>query len=244
MSTAPPLLWILAIVGVVTVLLAAASALRSSALAAGVARRTSLRISIVFGLICAAWAVTACVLAAEHVFRMDGDAVIPWLGVGFLVPVAVLLGLSRVPVVARVLAHPAAQAHLIRVHRVRVVGVVFLIAMALGGLPPAFALPAGFGDIAIGLAASRVAHGLGSGRAVWFNILGVIDFVVAFAIAALAGPGPGQMLHLTPSTQQVSVLPLVLIPTVAVPVLFVAHLISLAKLRATSPAAAVPAVAV
>ncbi|WP_406229579.1 hypothetical protein [Nocardia sp. NBC_01009] len=247
MSTAPPLIWVLVTVGIFAVLLATASALHSSALAAGLGRRTALRISIVFGLICAAWAVTTGELAAKHVYLLDSDAVKPWLGVGFLVPFAVLLVLSRVPVVARALSHPAAQAQLIRLHRTRVMGVTFLIAMAMGELPPALALPAAFGDIAVGLAASRVARGLGRGtgvrHALWFNIFGLIDFVYAFAVTFLAGPGPTQLLHLTPSTQQMSVLPLVLIPTVGVPALFASHLISLAKLRATSPAEAVPALA-
>jgi hypothetical protein len=128
---------------------------------------------------------------------------------------------------------------------VRVGGLIFLITLALGELPAAFALPAGLGDIAIGLAAPWVALGLRDGtgirRAFWFNVAGLVDFAVAFTIGFLAGPGRQQLLHLTPTTQQISVLPLVLIPTAGVPLLFALHVISLVKLRTRSriPATAV-----
>jgi hypothetical protein len=90
-----------------------------------------------------------------------------------------------------------------------------------------------------------VARGLRDGtgirRAFWFNVAGLVDFAVAFTIGFLAGPGRQQLLHLTPTTQQISVLPLVLIPTAGVPLLFALHVISLVKLRTRSriPATAV-----
>jgi hypothetical protein len=118
-------------------------------------------------------------------------------------------------------------------HSFRVAGVVFLLTMALGHLPALFALPAGLGDIAAGIAAPRVARRLaqGTGRraALWFNAFGITDLVVALALGALTG----FLLNLTPSGQPNSELPLALIPTAVVPLLLALHITSVfALLRA------------
>jgi hypothetical protein len=97
-------------------------------------------------------------------------------------------------------------------------------------------LPAGLGDIAVGLAAPFVAlrlmRGTGRRRAVWFNVLGIVDLVVALTIGFLAGLGPWQVIDVTPTTEALALVPLVLIPTVAVPVAISLHIVSLIKLRA------------
>jgi hypothetical protein len=110
--------------------------------------------------------------------------------------------------------------------------------MALGHLPAIFALPAGLGDIATGLAAPfvarRLAQGGGRTRAVWFNLFGILDLVVALGIGFLAGLGPWRPLAVTPSTEPLSLLPLALVPTVAVPLAIALHLVSLARLHAAA----------
>jgi hypothetical protein len=119
-----------------------------------------------------------------------------------------------------------------------VVGVTFLLVMAQGHLPAVFALPAGLGDIAAGLAAPfvarRLAQGGGRARAVWFNLFGLLDLVVALTIGFLAGLGPWRPLDVTPSTEPLSMLPLALVPTVAVPLSIALHLVSLRQLRAAT----------
>jgi hypothetical protein len=78
--------------------------------------------------------------------------------------VAALL-FTRVPAVSRVLAQPDALLRLTVPHVFRLVaGVAFLVAMALGQLPAVFALPAGLGDVAIGVQAVFVARSLRRGR--------------------------------------------------------------------------------
>jgi hypothetical protein len=120
----------------------------------------------------------------------------------------------------------------------RPVGAAFLVAMVLGQLPAVFALPAGLGDIAIGVEAAFVARALRRGvvgrGAVWLNILGFADLVVAFGIAFTAAPGPGRLLLVSPSTEAISTLPLVLIPTTVVPLAVTLHVLSLRKLRAVA----------
>jgi hypothetical protein len=238
MSSAPWYLWALVVVGLGLILLAVARELRSSAMAAGVEGGVASRAAALFAVGYAGWVAVTVVLAAENVYRLENGVVKPWLLLGLAVPLAGLLVSTRLPFARRVLSAPGLLPRLTRPHGVRVVGVIFLLAMILGEMPPAFALPAGLGDIAIGLTAPWVARGLrdgnGVGRMIRFNVLGLVDFVVAFAIAILAAPGRIEFLHLTPTTERISTLPLVLIPTAAVPLLFALHLISLAKLRSAT----------
>ena len=102
-----------------------------------------------------------------------------------------LLALRRIPVVSRALAAPGLASRLEYPHTFRVEGVAFLIMMALGHLPALFALPAGLGDIAAGIAAPLVAYRLarGTGRraARWHNAFGMTDLVVALTLGALTG---------------------------------------------------------
>jgi hypothetical protein len=64
----------------------------------------------------------------------------------------------------------------------------------------------------------------------WFNILGLVDLVVALAIGFTAAPGLAQVLVVSPSTEAIALLPLVLIPTTIVPLAAALHLLSLRKL--------------
>src|SRR5262249_13128081 len=105
---------------------------------------------------------------------------------------------------------------------------VFLLYMAPGHLPALFALPAGLGDIPPGLAAARVAGRLarGTGRraAVWFTAFGLTDLVLALILGAITAFG---LLAITPSGAPITELPLALIPTAVVPLLFALHITSL-----------------
>jgi hypothetical protein len=116
--------------------------------------------------------------------------------------------------------------------------------MVLGTLPAVFALPAGLGDIAVGISAPVIARRLRRGDrrgAVWFNVLGLVDLVVAVSLGFLAGLGPARLIDVSPSTAAVALLPLALIPTTAVPLALALHLRSLMLLRRTTTTAPQPA---
>ncbi len=122
-------------------------------------------------------------------------------------------------------------------------GSAFLAMMALGHLPALFALPAGLGDVAAGLsvplAAGYLARG-GSRRAgLWFNAFGMTDLIVALTLGTLTG---FQLVNVTPSGAPISELPLALIPTAAVPLLFALHVTSVSALRRTPRPAPAPLV--
>ena len=108
---------------------------------------------------------------------------------------------------------------------------LFLIVMAQGHLPAAFALPAGLGDIAIGVAtpfvARRLARGTGRTGAVRFHVLGILDLIIAASIGFLLFG----LVEVTPSTEPLRLLPLALIPTVPVPLALALHIVSSRRLR-------------
>jgi hypothetical protein len=119
---------------------------------------------------------------------------------------------TRIAVLSRILADTGMPARLAMPHTLRIAGAAFLVVWALGKLPAVFALPAGLGDLAVGVATPFVAHRLASGGhragAVWFNILGLVDLVVAIGIGSLAAAGPHRFLAVTPSTEAIALLPL------------------------------------
>jgi uncharacterized protein (TIGR02246 family) len=119
----------------------------------------------------------------------------------------------------------------------RFAGFGFLALAAHGVLPGVFAWPAGLGDMAIGLTAPWMARalsrrpGFAAGR--WFvvwNLLGILDLVVAVSIAGLdstfATGAPGEI-TVTPMAQ----MPLVLVPAFLVPLFLMLHLTALFQAR-------------
>jgi hypothetical protein len=239
MAEFPWYVWSLVLVGVVGIALLTA---------VGLYRVGSARVAIGFAVLWSAWIVTTAVLADRGAYRQVPDANRPWIGVATGGILLALFASMAIPAVRRALTGPPGLAAMTWPQTVRVVGVVFLIAMALGTLPAVFALPAGLGDLAVGIAAPFVARRLVRGDrsgAVWFNVLGLIDLVVAVSLGSLAALGPSRILAVSPSTADIALLPLVLIPTAAVPLAFALHVISLARLRrapvTTAGTSAVPA---
>jgi hypothetical protein len=118
----------------------------------------------------------------------------------------------------------------------RALGIVFLVEWMLGALPGAFALPAGIGDVAIGLTAPFVAARIRDGSprareaAIRWNVLGIADLVVAVTMGVLTTPGPLHLPALGAPSAGIITLPLVLVPTIAVPFSLLLHLIGLHRL--------------
>ena len=110
----------------------------------------------------------------------------------------------------------------------RFVGFGFLALYAYGILPASFALPAGLGDMAIGITAPLIALRFSDSRYrrlfLMWNALGIADLVTAVSMGA-ASRGA----H--PSTAPMAVLPLSLIPAFAVPLLTILHVIAIAQAR-------------
>jgi hypothetical protein len=116
-------------------------------------------------------------------------------------------------------------------------GFGFLALYANGVLPGVFALPAGLGDMAVGMTAPLVLSGLlrrpgfaGGNRFVTWNLLGILDLAVAVSIGALV-PLLAPNFYGTVSTAPMAQLPLVLIPAYLVPTFLILHLTALFQAR-------------
>jgi hypothetical protein len=228
----PIYVWALVLAGVIGIPASTSAVLYRGAVAAGLSLPVATAVTATTAAVLGGWLVVSGLLARAGVYRQDPGKVVPWPLVAFAIFLVALLLATRIPLVSRILADPGTPARLALPHTLRVVGVVFLIVMAMGHLPAAFALPAGLGDIAIGVAAPfvarRLARGNGRAGAVRFNVLGILDLIVAGSIAFLLGPfGPFEV---TPSTAPLRLLPLALIPTTAVPLAIALHIVSLRRL--------------
>jgi hypothetical protein len=148
-------------------------------------RRTATGVAVVAAYVLGGWIVASGLLARAGVYHQDSGEAAPWFGVAFAGTLVALLLATQIPPVSRILADSGTPARLVLPHTFRVVGVSFLIAMAQGDLPAVFALPAGLGDIAIGVSTPFVARRLARERdhkgAMRFNVLGILDLVVALS---------------------------------------------------------------
>jgi hypothetical protein len=117
---------------------------------------------------------------------------------------------------------------LIAAQTFRILGVTFIVAWLGGTLPGGFALPAGIGDIAVGLLAPFVATATSRrpdrlAPAWLFTLLGVADLVVAVSSGVLHGGPPLGRLAGPITTDAVTRYPLSLIPTFGVPLALLLH---------------------
>jgi hypothetical protein len=113
----------------------------------------------------------------------------------------------------------------------RVLGSAMAIAAFRQIVPPLFGLPAGFGDLFIGVTAPLAAAGWVSGTRwgkvvfVLWNVLGLLDLFIALGtglLAVVTHAGPGTMAAMR-------LYPLSLVPGFGVPLAFILHFTGLAQ---------------
>ena len=188
--------------------------------------------AIAAGIVLSAWAALASTLAARGFFHQPVGGATPPVGINLVVVLAGLaLALAGSASLRRLLGN---QRSLILLNVWRLVGAVFLLLMAGGQMPALWALPAGIGDILIGVTAPWVASKLdapgGRRRAIIFNLLGLADLVVAVGLGMTTSAGPAQLFHTTPTSDLATRFPLALVPTFLVPLAFTLHVVSLWQL--------------
>jgi hypothetical protein len=117
------------------------------------------------------------------------------------------------------------------------VGFVFLVLYSYHLLPGAFALPTGWGDMFIGgtalIVALKFADPNHRTAFVTWQILGITDLVLAITMGAGARfLAPQELANAgAVNTASMTVLPLSVIPTFAVPLLLILHIICIAQAR-------------
>jgi hypothetical protein len=183
------------------------------------------------GLI-AAWFIFALSASALHLFENAANRVGLAVALAALTPILVFslwFGISQKFREFTLSLNPRA---LTAVQSWRILGFVFVLLQAYRLLPAVFALPAGYGDMVIGMTATAVAWKLAdpSHRASFtlWQVLGIADLVNAVGLgttAPLLSPHGAPMVLMT-------VLPLSLIPTFLVPLFLIFHIVCIAQAKA------------
>jgi hypothetical protein len=177
------------------------------------------------------WFVFALSASALHLFQNDSSRIGAAVGIAAFVPIVVFSLWFAASESFRRFAMSLNPRVLTAAQAWRLIGFTFVLLEARGVLPAVFALPAGYGDMAIGATAAFVAWKLAdpahrAGFILW-QILGILDLVIAVSTgttAFLLSPEG-------PSTAPMTVLPLSLIPTFLVPLFVMLHIICIAQAR-------------
>jgi len=188
-------------------------------------------------VVLAAWFVVIVLLGASRAFVTPAGVLPLPIAIGVTVPVLVFLGAYWMSRQFREFVLTADLRLVAGIHAWRAAGFAFLALYAYEVLPGFFALPAGLGDIAIGLTAPWVVLALirrpgfaASKTFVVWNLLGLLDLVVAVSTGALASGldivSVGEI-----TTRPMTLLPLVLIPAYLVPIFIMLHLTALFQAR-------------
>lgn len=179
----------------------------------------------------AAWFIFSLLASATHLFRTNPDRPPIAIGLAVLIPIGIFAVWAGSSKNFRQFLLSLNVRTLVFVDTWRIAGYTFLVLYTYAILPGIFALPAGWGDIAIGVTAPLVAARLinVSHRKsfIAWQILGIADLVMAVTLAATARLISPHAVAVTPMT----VLPLSLIPTFAVPLLIIFHTICIAQAR-------------
>jgi hypothetical protein len=194
------------------------------------------------GVVLSVWLLSVLVAGHEGIFEAAAGQPPLGLLIALVAPLLLFAVLYRTSSAFRRFVLETDLRFLTVVQAWRVVGVMFLALYAFDLLPGLFAWPAGVGDALVGVAAAFAVLAIVRGqpawrrRVAWLNVAGLIDFAVAVATGVLtsngvlgifAGPGPHASL---------GALPLSLVPTFAVPLWTIFHVMSLLQLRrARSP---------
>jgi len=199
---------------------------------------TKSRILTISSFVLVAWFVASVLLALMGVYQGATNR-LPTIQYGIFIPI--LIGgllIWRSPAVAR-LIDAIPQHWLVGVQVNRLMGVIFLVLYATGNAPGPFAWPAGLGDFLVGALAPIIAISYfrnprenGDLVTAW-NCLGLLDLTVAIITGFLTSASPLQAFSFDLPNRLIDVFPLVLIPTFLVPLCYLLHFASLAKLHRT-----------
>lgn len=177
------------------------------------------------------WFLLSLAASAKHLFRTNPDQPPLPLGLAVLIPIGIFLVWAAASQPFRQFLLSLNPSTLTYIQAWRIAGFVFLALYSYRILPGQLALPAGWGDIAIGITAPFVAINLANPRFrksfIFWQLLGITDLVAA------VGMGVASRL-INPhgiATDAMTLLPMSLIPTFAVPLFMILHFICIAQAR-------------
>jgi hypothetical protein len=177
------------------------------------------------------WFLFALSASALHLFRNDANRIGIAVGIAAAVPIVIFWLWYAASESFRQFALSLNPRILTSVQVWRIIGFTFLLLEARAVLPAIFALPAGYGDMAIGATAGFVAWKLADpghrASFILWQLLGIADLVTAVSLgttASLLDPHGPPMVVMT-------ILPMSLIPTFLVPLFLILHVICIAQAR-------------
>jgi hypothetical protein len=201
--------------------------------------RAERRMSILWigGAAVLGWLGLTFALAKSGLFETTAQTSLPpRIGPAIVIPTILGCALLALASVRRLIARVPLH-WLVGVQLYRIVGGLFLIAWLQDDVPAEFALPAGIGDITVGLLAPFVALMVVRGgverawpAVVGWCALGITDLAVAVTCGILTAPSAFQQLALDEPNAAITSYPLVLIPAFGVPVSIVLHVYAVARL--------------
>src|SRR6202795_4311158 len=209
---------------------------RRALLGLGRTKADRVRIVSILGIVLFGWLVLSLFLGWQGIFRSALNQQVPYIALAIGIPILVGALLIRGSNQVREIIAAVAQSQLVAFQFYRVLGVTFLVLYAAGQLPGIFALPAGCGDVMVGLTAlmvgARAARSDNDQLVTLWNWLGIGDLVIAMATGFSSASSRFQIFSLDAPNVLIGSFPLVMVPIFAVPLSIVLHLASLSKIRA------------
>lgn len=184
-----------------------------------------------------AWLCLGIVLAAQGFFWTGPQETAPRVAYA-IIPFVLGCGLLIVSPTFRRVVDETPPQWMIGLQSNRLLGGLFLLVYLQGQLqlPALMAIPAGIGDLLVGVAAPFVAylfvtkHRNARWIGVFWNIAGVIDLAIAVATGVMTSPGPLHLFALDAPNMLMSAYPFAIIPAFGVPVWVLLHIFSLRAL--------------
>jgi len=191
----------------------------------------------IFVIVLGAWLLTTLVAGHEGMFEAAAGRPPLGLLIALVAPLLLFAVLYRTSTAFRYFVLETDIRFLTVVQAWRVLGVMFLALYAYDLLPGLFAWPAGVGDALVGFAAAFAVMAIVRGvpawprRVAWLNVAGLVDFAVALATGVLTSNSALGWFAEPGTRASLGSLPLSLVPTFAVPLWTIFHVISLVQLR-------------
>lgn len=174
------------------------------------------------------WFAVVALLGSKDLFAAN-LLFVPNIAIGFFILFQILQWVYKSQMVWDVARNIPVHWY-VGVQTYRIVGVGFLILYSQNVLPAFFAIPAGVGDIIVGVLAPFVAwlywRGVSYAKnlTLLWNKAGILDLIIAIGSGVLIFPRPIQWVPSEISTEPIALFPLVVVPLFAVPLALILHL--------------------
>ena len=200
----------------------------------GMPKMKRIVISLLAGAVLLGWFAVAAIMGMEGFFTKV-TSLIPNIGSMFL-PILIGAGLLLSSTTMQKIVNGMPPHWIIGMQTSRLMGYAFLVLYSMQLMPGEFAIPAGVGDIIVGITAPIVAYlyaikkPYSKNLAIAWNFIGLGELCLAIILGFLTSPTPYQLLALDLPNDLLFMFPVVLVPAFAVPLSILFHLFCLSVL--------------